>query len=97
MSSKRTTAAAVGSPSRPPLRKPRLSPIPSLSTSTVVALPPAFSSQISTQLNFSLPAAFNRLPISRQAAAFANSELKEILNDPKAAEEADCKEVQYFY
>jgi len=93
MSSKRTAAAAVRSPSRPPLQRPRLSPILSLSTSTVVTLPPAFSSQIGTQLDFSLPAAFNGLPISRQAAAFADGELEEILNDPEAAEEADCEEV----
>ena len=59
-----------------------------------MTLPPAFSSQISTQLNFSLLTAFDRL--SRQAAAFANSELKEILNDPKVAEEADYKEAQHF-
>ena len=59
--------------------------------STVVTLPPAFSSQIGTQLNFSLPTAFDRL--SRQAAAFADGELEEILNDPEAAEEADREEV----
>ena len=59
--------------------------------STVVTLPPAFSSQISTQLNFSLLTAFNRL--LWQAAAFTNSKLKEILNNPKAAEEVDCEEV----
>ena len=61
--------------------------------STVVTLPPAFSSQIGTQFNFSILIAFNGLPVSRQAAAFANGELEEILNDPKAAEEADCEEV----
>ena len=56
-----------------------------------MTLPPAFSSQISTQLNFSLLTAFNRL--LRQAAAFTNGELKEILNDPKVVEEVDYKEV----
>jgi hypothetical protein len=65
--------------------------------STVVTLPPAFSSQIGTQFDFSLPTAFNGLPVSRQATAFADGELKEILNDPKAAEEADREEVQRFY
>jgi hypothetical protein len=58
-----------------------------------VTLPPAFSSQIGTQLDFSLPTAFNGLPLLRQAAAFTDGELKEILNDPEVAEEADCKEV----
>ena len=42
------------------------------------------------QLNFSLPTAFDGL--LRQAAAFTNNELKEILNNPKVAEEADYKE-----
>jgi len=61
--------------------------------STVVTLPPAFSSQIGTQLDFSLPTAFNGLPVSQQVATFADGELEEILNDPKAVEEADCEEV----
>ena len=65
--------------------------------STVVTLPPTFSSQIGTQLDFSLPTTFNGLPLSRQAAAFADGELEEILNDPEAVEEADRDEVQCFY
>jgi hypothetical protein len=59
--------------------------------STVVTLPPTFSSQIGTQLDFSLLTAFDGL--LRQAATFADGKLKEILNDPKAAEEADHEEV----
>jgi hypothetical protein len=37
--------------------------------------------------------AFNRLPLSQQVVTFTNGELKEILNNPKAVEEADYKEV----
>ena len=69
ISSKRPAPASAGSPSScPPTQRFRLLPVPppsaigrlppfmqSLSISTVVNLPPAYSSQLDTQLNYSTP------------------------------------------
>jgi hypothetical protein len=64
--------------------------------STVVTLPPAYSSQIGTQFEYPQPI-HEGLRTSQQAASFAAGELDEILNDPAAAEEYDNKEVRHFY
>ena len=105
MSSKRPAPTSAGSPStRPPAQRFRLSPVPppsaigrlppfmqSLSMSTVMNLPPAYSSQLDMQLDYSTP------HISQWAAYFTAGELNKILSDPVAAEEHDNEEVRRFY
>ena len=103
ISSKRPAPASAGSPStRPPTQRFRLSPVPppstisrlphmqSLSISIVVNVPPAHSSQLDMQLNYSTP------HTSQRAAYFAAGELNKILSNPVAAKEYDNKEVRYF-
>jgi len=55
--------------------------------STVVNLPPVYSSQLNIQLNYSTPHALQR------AAYFTAGKLNKILSDPVAAKEHDNKEV----
>ena len=105
ISSKRPTPTSTGSPStRPPTQQFRLLPVPpplaigrlppfiqSLSISTVINLPPVYSSQLNMQLNYSTP------HISQRAAYFTTGELNKILSNPVATKEHDNKEVRRFY
>ena len=65
--------------------------------STVVNLPPAYSSQLNMQLDYPLPPMHSTPHTSQQAAYFAADKLNEILTNPVAAEEYDDKKVRHFY
>ena len=106
--SKCAAAAFISSPSgRSHMQRFRMSPIQyplpiarppsltqSLSMSTVVSLPPAYSSQIGTQFEYPLQPIYES---PYQAASLAAGELDKIINDPVATEENNNEEVQHFH
>jgi len=67
--------------------------IQSLSISTVVNLPRAYSSQLNMQLNYPLLPIHSTPQASQQAAYFTVGELNKILSDLVAAKEQDNKKV----